>query len=206
MQYKTSKTRLYVNYHYVIESIDDKNVTIIEPVDNINITLTIDKLKKHFKLPYANTCDGVQGLSLGEKITIFDCNTPYVDRYYIWTALTRAKDMKNVQVFEHSDQEVMSLKKSWVKLYFTQKVNGYKQQDKKAGRQYDNKDYIDAEWFKVQYRDHKHCPLCKTLFKVTIQKDNKVISNITADRKDNKKAHTISNCQLMCLKFNVSKR
>ena len=114
MHYKTSKTRLYVNYHYVIESIDDKNVTIIEPVDNINITLTIDKLKKHFKLPYANTCDSVQGLRLGEKITIFDCNTPYVDRYYIWTALTRAKDMKNVQVFEHSDQEVMSLKKSWL--------------------------------------------------------------------------------------------
>ena len=113
LHYKTSKTRLYVNYHYVIESIDDKNVTIIESVDNINIALTIDKLKKHFKVPYANTCDRVQGLSLGEKITIFDCNTPYVDRYYIWTTLTRAKDLKNVQVFEHSSQEVMSLKKSW---------------------------------------------------------------------------------------------
>lgn len=113
LHYKTSKTRLYVNYHYVIESIDDKNVTIIESVDNINIALTIDKLKKHFKVPYANTCDRVQGLGLGEKITIFDCNTPYVDRYYIWTTLTRAKDLKNVQVFEHSSQEVMSLKKSW---------------------------------------------------------------------------------------------
>lgn len=113
LHYKTSKTRLYVNYHYVIESIDDKNVTIIEPVDNINIALTIDKLKKHFKVPYANTCDRVQGLSLGEKITIFDCNTPYVDRYYIWTALTREKDLKNVQVFEHSSQEVMSLRNSW---------------------------------------------------------------------------------------------
>ena len=99
----------------------------------------------------------------------------------------------------------MTLKSSWVKLYFTQKVNGYKQ-DKNAGRKYEIKDYIDAEWFKLQYRDNKNCSLCKTLFDVTIEKDNAVKSNITADRKDNKYAHTIKNCQLMCIKCNISKR
>ena len=42
-------------------------VTILEPVQNRSMTITIDKLIKHFKLPYANTYDSVQGLSLSKK-------------------------------------------------------------------------------------------------------------------------------------------
>ena len=96
----------------------------------------------------------------------------------------------------------MSLKRSWVRLYFNQKVQGYKQQDKKAGRHYNNKGYVDPEWFKIQYKNHKGCPLCNKLFEVSILEDNKVTSNITADRIDNKQAHRISNCQIMCTKCN----
>ena len=50
---------------------------------------------------------------------------------YIWTALTRSTNLNNVQIYEHSKEEVMSLKRSWVRLYFNQKIQGYKQQDKK---------------------------------------------------------------------------
>ena len=50
----------------------------------------------HFALPYANTCYSVKGLSLDGPISIFDVNTPYVDKYFIWTALTRATDFSNV--------------------------------------------------------------------------------------------------------------
>ena len=45
----------------------------------------------------------------------------------------------------------MSLKRSWVRLYLNQKVQGYKQQDKKAGIHYNNKDYIDPECIGVRY-------------------------------------------------------
>ena len=115
------------------------------------MTLRIYKLRTHFKLPYANTYNNVQGLSRSEKIiTMFDGNTPYVDSYFIGTALTRAMDLKNVHVFEHSEEELMSLKRSRVKLYFNHKVQGYKQIDNKTGRHYNK--YIDAEWFKVQHR------------------------------------------------------
>lgn len=55
-----------------------KQCTIIDPVENEEFTLTNDEIK-NFKLPYANTCDSVQGLSIKDKIIIFDCNTPYVD-------------------------------------------------------------------------------------------------------------------------------
>ena len=60
----------------------------------------MDKLIKHFKLPYANTRDSVQCLSgISKKITILGWITTYVDRYFIWTALTRTRNLKNVQVF-----------------------------------------------------------------------------------------------------------
>ena len=79
---------------------NDKKVTVLEPMENIGITITMDKLIKHFKLPYANTRDSVQGLSgISKKITILGCITPYVDRYFIWTAPTRTRNLKNVQVF-----------------------------------------------------------------------------------------------------------
>ena len=204
--YKSKYIKLYVNYHYTIKSIKKNQIIIHEPLDNNDITLTYDIFNKHFKMPYANTCDSVQGLSIDNKITIFDCNTPYVDRYFIWTALTRSTNLNNVQIYEHSKEEVMSLKRSWVKLYLNKKIQGYKQQDKKSGRQHNSDDYIDSEWFKLQYRNNKKCPLCNTLFEVSILEDNKVTSNITADRIDNNKSHIKSNCNLVCVSCNVAKR
>ena len=204
--YKTKKFKLYVNYYHTIKSIKKDEIIIHEQLDNNDISLTYEVFNKHFKMPYANTCDSVQGLSIDKKITIFDCNTPYVDRYFIWTALTRSTNLNNVQIYEHSKGEVMSLKRSRVRVYFNKKIHGYKQQDKKNGRQHTSDDYIDPEWFKLQYRTHKKCPLCDVLFEVKIQEDNKVTSNITADRIDNNKPHIKSNCKLACLSCNVTKR
>ena len=204
--YKSKNIRLYVNYYYTIKSIKKNEIIIHEQLDNNDISLTYKVFNKHFKMPYANTCDSVQGLSIDNKITIFDCNTPYVDRYFIWTALTRSTDLNNVQIYEHSKEEVMSLKRSWVRLYFNQKIQGYKQQDKKNGRQHNSDDYIDPEWFKLQYRTNKKCPLCNVSFEVSILEDNKVTSNITADRIDNNKPHIKSNCKLACVSCNVANR
>ena len=79
-------------------------VTILEPVQNRSMTITIDKLIKHFKLPYANTYDSVQGLSLSKKnydflFAIYHKN--YFDRcFFMWIALRRKRDLKIVQVFK----------------------------------------------------------------------------------------------------------
>ena len=204
--YKTKKFKLYVNYFYTIKSINKDEIIIHEKLEQTNISLTYGLFDKHFKMPYANTCDSVQGLSIDEKITIFDCNTPYVDRYFIWTALTRSTNLNNVQIYEHSKGEVMSLKSSWVRLYFRQKINGYIQQDKKRSRYNTSDDYIDPDWFKLQYKTNKKCPLCNVVFEVKIHEDNKVTSNISADRIDNNKPHIKSNCQLACVACNVAKR
>jgi len=85
------------------------------------------KMLEHFKLPYANTCHSVQGLSINGPLTIFDVNTPYVDRFYIWTAITRSTDLSQVTIFQHSENEIQ-LKDSKKKQYVKNKITEYKYQ------------------------------------------------------------------------------
>ena len=102
-------------------------------------------------------------------------------------------------MFEHNNIEVDTLKRSWTMLYFKNKITGYKKQDKKMNRDTSSNDYVDIDWIKLQYRNHKTCPLCKCLFETRITADNTVISNITVDRINNKLPHIRQNCRLTCL-------
>ena len=129
--YKNTNQRLYVNYSYIIKSIDSKKFTITEPVDNIEMTFDIDKLT-HFKLPYCSTCHSCQGLTKSEEMIIFDCNTPYVSRKYIWTAITRSTELKNITIFEHPADEIEALTIARQNQYFKFKINNYIRQDKEA--------------------------------------------------------------------------
>ena len=120
---------MYTNYSYILKSITDKKFTVIEPVDEIEITLETHLLKKHFKLPYCSTVHSVQGLSIDEQICLFDCNTPYVDRNFIYTAITRARDLKNGIYFHHSDDENKRLEEARKIQYLKLKLNYYNVQD-----------------------------------------------------------------------------
>ena len=64
--YKIKNIRLYANYVYITNDITDRKVTVVEPVDDVEIKLDINLLKKHFKLPYCCTVHSVQGLSIDE--------------------------------------------------------------------------------------------------------------------------------------------
>ena len=110
--YKIKNIRLYTNYTYILKDITNRKFTVVEPVDEVEIKLDLNLLKKHFKLPYCSTVHSVQGLSIDEEICIFDCNTPYVDRNFIYTAVTRARELKNVTYFHHSDNEIKRLEES----------------------------------------------------------------------------------------------
>ena len=52
----------------------------------------------HFNLPCAQTCHSVQGLTIPGKITIFDIDSYYASREWIWTALTRVNSLKNIKI------------------------------------------------------------------------------------------------------------
>ena len=106
-----------------MESNDDRKFTVIEPVDDIKMTFE-KKILKHFKLPNCNTCHSIQGLSINDKVTLFDCNTPDADRNFVWTAITRVRDLDNITYFEHSNDEVEALEESKLKQYLKLKIGG----------------------------------------------------------------------------------
>jgi 5-methylcytosine-specific restriction endonuclease McrA len=203
--YSNKGVRLFVNYTYKIIDIDDKSFTVCDILDDTPIKLDINKLE-FFKLPYSSTCHAVQGMSIDDKITIFDTNTPYSDRSWIWTAITRATKLSNIQIFKHNDNEVTSLDKSKMKQHFVHRIAAHKSEDIKKNRTFKDDDFITMESFAVLYNalPIKQCKYCNTAFeKVVI--DGKVISNISIDRIDNDKAHVTSNCQIICSKCNVAK-
>ena len=68
---KVNGVRQYTNYSYILTSINKKKFTIREPVEGSSVIMQIDMLER-FKLPYANSCYSVQGLSIDGPITIFD--------------------------------------------------------------------------------------------------------------------------------------
>ena len=202
------KLKLNTNYTYKIVKINKKDITILDEVENKQYKISECILRNHFKLPYALTCDSVQGLSFGEsdKITVFDSNTAYVDRKFLWTAITRARKLENVYIFIHPEAELERLSQSRIRLYFSQKVDSYKQQDAKAKRTIIKDEFVDEPWISSELEKVKYnCIFCKKNLELYIDENSNVKSNVTVDRKDNTKAHHKSNCQICCLDCNRKK-
>lgn len=201
---KNKQYRLFVNYTYEITKIDDQKISLLEPVEGKTAIFPINVLSK-FKLPYANTNHSVQGLTIEEEYTIFDSNTPYVNRNWVWVALTRTDKISNVTIFKHSEQDIRILTFCKKRQYFQNKINGYKNQDNRAGRKYNDEDYVDADWIRDTIIAQKHeCCNCHCPFELSFDNGN-VLSNITVDRVNSKLSHIKTNCKLTCIKCNCGR-
>ena len=208
--YKSKTERIYTNYVYEIVNIGDKSFTIKEPCEGTEMTFKFNMLT-HFALPYCYTLHSVQGLTINEPITIFDAETSYLDRKYIWTALTRATSLDNVKIFMATENEITRSKNSHINLYFRTKIADYKRQDKKANREIDENEYITAEWLYDQISQNPFCcghhdHICGVPLEYYLNDTNNTVeSNITADRINNDIGHVKTNCRLMCVECNKSK-
>ena len=160
----------------------------------------------YFKLPWCLTCHSVQGLSIDDKVTLFDCNTAYVDRNFVWTAITRVRDLKNITFFEHSPEEVQRLEDAKLRQFIKLKIDGNKRQDIDAKRKIEKDKYVDVLWFSQQVLANDRCPLCCCKYYIVTDEKNKIMCNISIDRIDNRIAHHKDNCHLMCIECNKSKR
>ena len=58
------------------------------------MTLPISLIKKNFVHNYCRTCHSFQGSTIEESITIFDHKFAYATRKWLYTAVTRATDLK----------------------------------------------------------------------------------------------------------------
>ena len=68
----------------------------------------------------------VQGLSIDDSVTILDRNTAHLDHFYVWTTITRVRDLNNITYFEHSELEVQQFCDSKIKQYLNLKIDNYR--------------------------------------------------------------------------------
>ena len=152
------------------------------------------------------TCHSVQGLSIDDEVTILDCNTPCVDRNFVWTAIARVQQLQNITYFEHSGVEIKRLEDSKLKQFLKLKIEGYKKQDIDAKRIINKQSFIDAEWLFDQVNKNDACALCNSRYYCVLDDKNDVKCNISVDRLNNDVGHEKDNCHLLCIESNKSKR
>jgi hypothetical protein len=196
--------KTYVNNLYRVDSIG-KYIKLVDSADESNMfSMERDKLWKIFDLNYCNTCHSVQGCSIDDEVTLFDCNTPYVDRFWLYTAITRCRDLYNISIFIHDEKQIRSLEQSKFKQYINHKIENYKEQDKLAGREITT-DYVDFNWFETEFAKNTCCVHCQNGFEFMVDKDKNINSNLTFDRLDDSLCHSKDNLVLSCLHCNISK-
>ena len=69
------------------------------------MTLPVSLIKKNFVHNYCRTCHSFQGNTIEESITIFDHKFAYATRKWLYTAVTRATDLKKVFFYDYEESK-----------------------------------------------------------------------------------------------------
>jgi hypothetical protein len=116
---------IHKGYELRIEALDKGTVSLIDESTGIQHTLKREALK-YFSYAYASTIHSAQGASVDGKVVLIDHDFFYVNRKWLWVALTRARDP--TQVYR------MDVRIETNKTVFNRKIREYREQDIKSGR------------------------------------------------------------------------
>ena len=194
---KTKHAVFNVNITYETTKINDAIITLRNVKTLDEQTIHISYLRKNFIYANAYTAHSKQGCSIDGDIVIYDWQKWHVSRQWFYTALTRSRDFNKVKFYKNEVEPEISKKE--MKLYFKNKVDGYKQQDLKAGRMINEREYIDEEW--LMSRIGQWCPECHEPF-IFEKVCGYTTSTLTAQRLENEDGHYMDNCICMCAKCN----
>ena len=200
---KLGDAKFNANIRYKILCINSRHIVIENIKDKKQYTLTEELLNKHFRYGYCATCHSCQGASINNNITIHEWNKSYlVSREWIWTAYTRARDFNKVAFFKNEKADE-KMEKQLLINYLKNKIDGYKKQDLKAGRELNEKNYVDVNFCMERLKGT--CQKCGGDFHIEIKKGT-LSSNFTCQRVDNDFSHTKDNCVAYCCYCNCSSK
>ena len=191
------------NIRYKILCINSWGITIENIKDKKKYTLTEELLNKHFRYGYCATCHSCQGASINNNIVIHEWDKSYlVSREWIWTAYTRARDFNKVAFFKNEKADE-KMEQQLLINYLKNKIDGYKKQDLKAGRELNEKNFVDVNFCMERLKGT--CQKCGGDFHIEIKK-GALSSNFTCQRVDNNFSHTKDNCVAYCNYCNCSSK
>ena len=154
----------------------------------------------NFIYSYCATCHSSQGASVKGSITIHEYDLPIASREWLWCAITRCVDCRQVK-FYYNPAFNKQMDNNMIMRYFKNRVEGYKAQDRRSHREIDESKYIDAQWCLKMCKGV--CEKCNTSFDFET-KQGKLCSNFTAQRLCNLRPHDVENCNAYCFYCNVS--
>ncbi len=129
-----------------------------------------------------------QGSPIDGKITIFDWNFFFVSRKWVYTAVTRGTDLRDVFSFDPEESSA-DYGETVLDNYLAKKVENYRKQVLQHDRPLTD-NFITPAWLKAQRG--KVCHDCGDCFRFDI-KGKAVESNLSADRVDNGECHQLKN-------------
>ena len=194
-------SKFNVNLKFRITEIKKNMVTLLNEATMILQEINLKKLRQNFIYASCYTCHSKQGCSIDGDVIVYDWMYNYVSKEWLYTAITRAKDLNKIRFYKH--EITRDIKQSEIEKYFNQKVKQYKSQDIEAGRSINEEDYVNVEWLMSQLKNR--CTDCNEPF-VVERVDHTLTTNLTANRLNNDKAHYISNCNSMCVMCNCCAR
>ena len=191
------------NIRYKILCINSSGIIIENIKDKNKYMLTEELLNKHFRYGYCATCHSCQGASIDNNIVIHEWDKSYlVSREWIWTAYTRARDFNKVAFFKNEKAEE-KMEQQLLINYLKNKIDGYKKQDLKAGRELNENNFVDVNFCMERLKGT--CQKCGGDFHIEIKK-GALSSNFTCQRVDNNFSHTKDNCVAYCNYCNCSSK
>ena len=201
---KTSTSVFHVNFKYKIVHIGkDGIMTLKNMKTNILQSLNIQKVRDNFIFAHCTTCHSAQGSSIDGDITVFDYNHYDIKKYreWLWTAITRARDLNKVKFYKYSDDINHEFNHECMKSYYERKIENYKQQDRKAKRKIPIHNYVNTQWSFDNITNQ--CNNCGCGFHSAIKNGN-ITTNLTAQRVLNSEPHTLDNIIAYCKRCNCS--
>ena len=200
---KQNGQKFNANIRYKILCINGSKITIENIKDKKKHTLDEDILYKHFRHGYCSTAHSYQGASVKNHITIHEWQrSRLVTREWAYTAITRCVDLNNVSFYENTEAEQDRVEQKLIN-YFKNKIEGYKQQDKRNLREINLDNYVDVDW--CMDRLKSTCGKCGCDFYFET-KQGVVTSNFTAQRTDNLYPHSKDNIIAYCNYCNCSSK
>ena len=184
-EYTKSKHCVFnVNFKYEIVLANSKFLNLKNVKSGEVQPLDIEKVRKNFIFAHCATCHSAQGSSIDGDITIFDCNHWDIREYkeWIWTAITRARDLNKVKFFKYSNDVYDEFNYKCMVSYYERKILNYKEQDRKAKRKIPKEGYVNVEWFLENIKNQ--CNYCGCGFYTTMN-NGSITTNLTAQRVNN---------------------
>jgi len=195
--YKISKDiKIHTNFTYKIIKINDKTITINEPLNNINIDIFKPMLKS-FSLTLAGTGHSTQGLTINGEITVHNVNHFCMSREWYYTAITRATKLDNVYINLGKVYNGSQLTN-----HINAKIKNHMEEDNKKKRSFNVEDYVTSSWvIEHMIQTNSVCFRCNEVYDVEYEGYN--VKGFSINRIDNSKAHLQNNCNVICLHCNV---